>query len=96
MLANTHFLKFLIYNNIYVNNVALSNFRPELLKQQKNTREEKKRLRRSLREFEEECQKTSGHKLLKEDRLPMEETYAEYKHAKAKLRLLDALLMKKQ
>ncbi|XP_046663842.1 protein FAM13A isoform X2 [Homalodisca vitripennis] len=68
----------------------------ELLKQQQITREEKKRLRRSLREFEEECQKTMGRKLLKEDRIPMEQTYTEYKHAKAKLRLLEALLMKKK
>lgn len=76
--------------------LSCSHFRSELLKQQQNTREEKKRLRRSLREFEEECQKTVSRKLSKEDRLPMEETYAEYKHAKAKLRLLEALLMKKQ
>ncbi|XP_054264651.1 protein FAM13A-like [Macrosteles quadrilineatus] len=68
----------------------------ELLKQQQQTREEKKRLRRSLREFEEECQKTVGRKLSREDRLPMEQTYAEYKHAKAKLRLLEALVMKQK
>lgn len=64
--------------------------------QQKTTREEKKRLRRSLREFEEECQIRTGRKLLREDRLPMEQTYIQYKHAKAKLRLLEALLTKKK
>lgn len=63
--------------------------------QQRSTREEKKKLRRSLREFEEECQNRIGRKLLREDRLPMEHIYTEYKHAKAKLRLLDALLAKK-
>lgn len=68
----------------------------ELLVQQKATREEKKRLRRSLREFEEECQNRIGRKLLREDRLPMEQTYIQYKHAKAKLRLLEALLTKKK
>lgn len=68
----------------------------ELVVQQKATREEKKRLRRSLREFEEECQNRTGRKLLREDRLPMEQTYIQYKHAKAKLRLLEALLTKKK
>ncbi|PSN31928.1 hypothetical protein C0J52_21773 [Blattella germanica] len=63
----------------------------ELLNQQRTTREEKKRLRRSLREYEEDFQRRTGKKLQREDRLPMEGTYIAYKQAKAKLRLLEAL-----
>ncbi|XP_075233309.1 protein FAM13A isoform X2 [Lycorma delicatula] len=69
--------------------------RSELAEQQKTTREEKKRLRRQLREFEDEFQSRTGRKLQKEDRLPMETIYTDYKHVKAKLRLLEALLTKK-
>ncbi|PNF24688.1 hypothetical protein B7P43_G17562 [Cryptotermes secundus] len=66
----------------------------ELLDQQRTTREEKKRLRRSLREFEEDFQHRTGKKLQREDRIPMESTYIAYKQAKAKLRLLEALVTK--
>lgn len=70
-------------------------YRSELVEQQKSTREEKKKLRRQLREFEDEFQNRTGRKLQKEDRLPMETVYTDYKHIKAKLRLLEALLKKK-
>lgn len=60
------------------------------------TREEKKRLRRSLHEFEDECQKKFARKLSTEDKLPGEQIYSELKHVKARLRLLEALLMKKK
>ncbi|KAJ9592636.1 hypothetical protein L9F63_015691, partial [Diploptera punctata] len=63
----------------------------ELLNQQRTTREEKKRFRRSLREYEEDFQRRTGKKLQREDRIPMESTYIAYKQAKAKLRLLEAL-----
>lgn len=66
----------------------------ELLSQQRSTKEEKKRLRRSLREFEEDFQLRTGKKLQREDRLPMEGIYSSYKQAKAKLRLLEALVSK--
>lgn len=57
-------------------------------------REEKKQLRRSLKEFEYHFEETTGRKMLKSDRKAMEETYALYKQKKAKLRLLDALVKK--
>ncbi|GFG40438.1 hypothetical protein Cfor_01607 [Coptotermes formosanus] len=66
----------------------------ELLNQQRTTREEKKRLRRLLQEFEEDFQHRTGKKLQREDRIPMESTYVAYKQAKAKLRLLEALVTK--
>ncbi|KAJ4439036.1 hypothetical protein ANN_14992, partial [Periplaneta americana] len=66
----------------------------ELLNQQRTTREEKKRLRRSLREYEEDFQRRTGKKIQREDRIPMESVYIAYKQAKAKLRLLEALVTK--
>lgn len=57
-------------------------------------REEKKQLRRSLKEFEYRFEETTGRKMLKSDRKAMDETYALYKQKKAKLRLLDALVKK--
>lgn len=66
----------------------------ELLEQQRITNEEKKRLRRSLKEYENEFQMKTGRKLQKDDRLPMEGLYLSYKQAKAKLRLLEALVAK--
>lgn len=57
-------------------------------------REEKKQLRRSLKEFEYKFEETNGRKMLKSDRKTMEDTYSMYKQKKAKLRLLDALVKK--
>lgn len=57
-------------------------------------REEKKQLRRSIKEFEYNFEETSGRKMLKSDRKAIEDTYALYKQKKAKLRLLDALVKK--
>nr|XP_045621141.1 protein FAM13A-like isoform X1 [Procambarus clarkii] len=66
----------------------------ELRERKKEAREEKKKLRRSLREYEEQFEREMGHKVHKEDRGPMEQMYFDYKHTKAKLRLLAALLSK--
>lgn len=66
----------------------------ELQQQQRQTSEEKKELRRSLKQFEDDFQTKTGKKLQKEDRAPMEHVYVQYKKAKAKLRLLDALVGK--
>lgn len=68
--------------------------REELIVQQSITTEEKKELRRSLKQFELDFEMKSGRKVQKDDKLPMENVYASYKKAKAKLRLLDALLNK--
>ncbi|KAF4522955.1 hypothetical protein B566_EDAN009545 [Ephemera danica] len=66
----------------------------ELLTRQQEARDEKKRLRRALREFEEEFQRDTGRRLQREDREPRQQEYMSYKQAKAKLRLLEALLAK--
>lgn len=66
----------------------------ELRDQQKSTNEEKKQLRRSLKEFEADFETKTGRKLQKEDRASMETVYTSYKRAKAKLKLLDALVGK--
>lgn len=66
----------------------------ELRERKKEAREEKKKLRRTLREYEEKFEREMGRKVQKEDRGPMEQSYLDYKHAKAKLRLLEALLSK--
>lgn len=57
-------------------------------------REEKKQLRRTIKEFEHNFEDVNGRKMLKTDRNSIEDTYALYKQKKAKLRLLDALVKK--
>lgn len=67
----------------------------ELLVQQKLTREEKKRLRRALKELEAQFEARTGCRMQREDRGPQVTTvYESYKQAKAKLRLIDALIAK--
>jgi hypothetical protein len=58
------------------------------------TREEKKELRRKIKDFEHEFEEINGRKMLKTDRKAIDETYATYKQKKAKLRLLEALVKK--
>ncbi|XP_025991987.1 protein FAM13A isoform X3 [Solenopsis invicta] len=68
----------------------------ELLIQQRSTREEKKRLRRALKELEAQFEARAGRRMQREDRGPQVTTvYESYKQAKAKLRLIDALIAKK-
>ncbi|KAG8435562.1 hypothetical protein GDO86_013485 [Hymenochirus boettgeri] len=67
---------------------------PELLDQLRETRADKKRLRKALREFEEHFLRQTGRSVQKEDRIPMAEEYCEYKQIKAKLRLLEVLISK--
>ncbi|XP_043945933.1 protein FAM13A-like isoform X2 [Protopterus annectens] len=66
----------------------------ELLEHLRQTRADKKRLRKALREFEEQFLKQTGRSAQKEDRIPMAEEYYEYKNIKAKLRLLEVLISK--
>lgn len=66
----------------------------ELLQQQQQSKLEKRRLRKLLREFEEEFQKQTGRKVQKEDKAPMDSVYCEYKHVKARMRLLEVLVSK--
>lgn len=58
------------------------------------TREEKKFLKRIIREFETVFEEQNGRKMLKSDRKTIEDTYAQYKEKKAKTRLLQALIKK--
>ncbi|XP_076639315.1 protein FAM13B isoform X3 [Colletes latitarsis] len=78
------------------NNESLHALPPdELLVQQKLTREEKKRLRRALKELEAQFEARAGRRMQREDRGPQVITvYESYKQAKAKLRLIDALVAK--
>uniref|UniRef100_A0A1A8QEA6 Family with sequence similarity 13, member B n=2 Tax=Nothobranchius rachovii TaxID=451742 RepID=A0A1A8QEA6_9TELE len=67
---------------------------PELLGQLWKVRSEKKNLRKTIREFEENFYQHNGRNVQKEDRVPMLEVYREYKRIKAKLRLLEVLISK--
>lgn len=64
--------------------------------QQRATREEKKRLRRALKELEVQFEARTGRRMQREDRGPQVlMIYETYKRTKAKLRLIDALVAKK-
>uniref|UniRef100_A0A6J0SPN7 Protein FAM13B isoform X1 n=1 Tax=Pogona vitticeps TaxID=103695 RepID=A0A6J0SPN7_9SAUR len=67
---------------------------PELLEQLWKARAEKKKLRKTLREFEDQFYQQNGRNVQKEDRAPMLDEYREYKKVKAKLRLLEVLISK--
>ncbi|XP_067587936.1 protein FAM13B isoform X5 [Pseudorca crassidens] len=69
---------------------------PELLEQLWKARAEKKKLRKTLREFEEAFYQQNGRNAQKEDRVPVLEEYREYKKIKAKLRLLEVLISKQE
>ena len=68
--------------------------REDLQNIQRRVREEKKQLRRTVKEFEDTYKTKTGRKLKKEDREPFEKTYQLYKTTKSKLKLIDALLSK--
>ncbi|XP_037991126.1 protein FAM13A isoform X8 [Motacilla alba alba] len=68
---------------------------PELLEQLQEVREEKKRIRKKLRDFEDNFFRQNGRNVQKEDRTPMAEEYNEYKQVKAKLKLLEVLISKR-
>ncbi|KAL2098055.1 hypothetical protein ACEWY4_007262 [Coilia grayii] len=67
----------------------------ELVEQLQEAREEKKRIRKNLREFEDQFFRQNGRNVQKEDRSPLAVEYNEYKHLKAKLRLLEVLISKR-
>ncbi|XP_077426983.1 protein FAM13A isoform X3 [Vanacampus margaritifer] len=68
----------------------------ELVEQLQETREEKKRIRKNLKEFEEQFFRQNGRNVQKEDRSPLATEYNEYKHVKAKLKLLEVLISKRE
>uniref|UniRef100_A0A4X2LU85 Family with sequence similarity 13 member A n=2 Tax=Vombatus ursinus TaxID=29139 RepID=A0A4X2LU85_VOMUR len=67
----------------------------ELLEQLQEMKEEKKRIRKKLRDFEDNFFRQNSRNVQKEDRTPMAEEYIEYKHVKAKIRLLEVLISKR-
>ncbi|XP_058239556.1 protein FAM13A isoform X3 [Hemibagrus wyckioides] len=67
----------------------------ELVEQLQEAREEKKRIRKNLREFEDQFFRQNGRNVQKEDRSPLAVEYNEYKHIKAKLKLLEVLISKR-
>ncbi|KAK2817171.1 hypothetical protein Q5P01_025362 [Channa striata] len=67
----------------------------ELVEQLQEAREEKKRIRKNLKEFEDQFFRQNGRNVQKEDRSPLAVEYNEYKHIKAKLRLLEVLISKR-
>lgn len=58
------------------------------------TRDEKREVKRTIREFESLFEEQNGRKMLKHDRVFIEDTYSNYKELKAKVRLLQALVRK--
>uniref|UniRef100_A0A3Q2YPI7 Family with sequence similarity 13 member A n=1 Tax=Hippocampus comes TaxID=109280 RepID=A0A3Q2YPI7_HIPCM len=81
-----------------VTDMRLSNLHSatqELVEQLQETREEKKQIRKTLKEFEEQFFRQNGN-VQKEDRSPLATEYNEYKHVKAKLKLLEVLISKRE
>lgn len=68
---------------------------PELMEQLLQAREEKRIIRKKLREFEDTFFRQNGRNVQKEDRPAMADDYGEYKHIKAKLKLLEVLISKR-
>nr|XP_023683457.1 protein FAM13A-like [Paramormyrops kingsleyae] len=68
---------------------------PELVEQLQEARDEKRRVRQKLREFEEAFFRLNGRNVQKEERSLLAKEYSEYKHIKAKLKLLEVLISKK-
>ncbi|GIY57260.1 protein FAM13A [Caerostris extrusa] len=66
----------------------------EMIFQLQKVKSEKRQLRKILKEFETEFLRLNGRKVQKEDKAPVDAVYSEYKHVKARLRLLEALISK--
>lgn len=67
----------------------------QLWEQLERVRDVKALLKSTIREYESIFEEQNGRKMLKPDRKSLEtETYAQYKEAKAKVRLLQALIKK--
>ncbi|XP_037084013.1 protein FAM13A-like [Pollicipes pollicipes] len=66
----------------------------ELRDQLSRAKDEKRRLRGVLLVFEENFRSSVGRKVQKDDRGEMDDTYAEYKQVKAKVKLLEVLVAK--
>jgi len=70
--------------------------RDELSDQLELKRKDKKKMRKKLKIFEDEFFEETGRRVQREDRGEMESDYHEYKHIKHQLKLIEALLTKRQ
>merc|ERR1719376_38567 len=68
----------------------------ELRERRREARDNKKRARKNLRGFEERYEREHGCKPPREDRGAAEALYRDYKHAKAKLKFIEAIINKLQ
>lgn len=87
--SNSGFLT-MKYDNSNFHELPLS----EMIFQLQKVKSEKRHLRKILKEFETEFMRLNGRKVQKEDKAPVETIYNEYKHVKARLKLLEALISK--
>ncbi|XP_029106001.1 protein FAM13A-like [Scleropages formosus] len=67
----------------------------ELLEQLQEARVKKTKIRQKLREFEDAFFRMNGRNVQKEDRSALAKEYSEYKNIKAKLRLIEVLIRKR-
>lgn len=86
---NSHILS-VMYDNSNIHELPLS----EMIFQLQQVKSQKRHLRKILREFESEFYRLNGKKVQKEDKAPVDSLYGEYKHVKARLKLLEALISK--
>ncbi|XP_052264203.1 protein FAM13A-like isoform X2 [Dreissena polymorpha] len=80
------------YSDSNLHELSVPQLQDELIK----SRNTKKHLRKKLRDFEEGFTRQTGRKVGREDRMPMQTEYNEYKQLKARLKLLEALMSKHQ
>merc|ERR1711962_1095146 len=66
----------------------------ELIAALKEMKEQKRRLRKVIQEFESRLCLTTGRKISKEDKEPFRPVYKSYKKTKSRIKLVDALLLK--
>ncbi|GFT37282.1 protein FAM13A [Nephila pilipes] len=88
-ISNSGFLT-MKYDNSNFHELPLS----EMIFQLQKVKSEKRHLRKILKEFETEFLRLNGRKVQKEDKAPVETVYNEYRHVKARLKLLEALISK--
>ncbi|XP_027057443.1 protein FAM13A-like isoform X1 [Pocillopora damicornis] len=70
--------------------------RDELSEQLELKKKEKKKMRKKLKTFEDEFFEETGRRVQRDDRGEMQNDYHEYKHIKHQLKLIEALLTKRQ
>lgn len=81
-------------NEVSINENLHSMDQEALKLQMKRATEEKKVLKRSIKEYELSVQQKTGKMVQKEDKQQIQQLYKNYKTVKSKMRLLDALISK--